>query len=258
MILPWTRKACARAGVVLLILFATVLAVSLLNHLNLDCGCSMLFMSDQKISWSLVIRDMSMAILMLGLVLWAEKKWGKIPELMRSGRTHFSTVVVGILLFGMGTTILSLKQRNALLAAKVTPAPALAVGDTVSPFPATGLDGAKSEIGYAGQGHTVLFAFSTKCPHCVEMLPAWNLQFAEKKDSRRYVGVALMSNKEDLEHYLHEHEVLFPTCLPDNLQSFSSAYKLSSVPQTIEIAENGKVVAIQKGFRSDGIRQITP
>src|SRR5262245_49503353 len=66
LLLPKTQRPCARAGSALLILFSIVIAISLVNHLNLDCGCSLPFETNSKISWLLVGRNLGLAFLIMG------------------------------------------------------------------------------------------------------------------------------------------------------------------------------------------------
>lgn len=77
LVLPFSRRAAAAAGALLLVLYATAIGINLSRgRRELDCGCSG-FGREQRISPLLVLRNAVLALLSLGIAVLppAERPW---------------------------------------------------------------------------------------------------------------------------------------------------------------------------------------
>jgi len=249
LLVPRTRRAGAAAALVLLLLFAIVVGVSLLNGLDIACGCGLPFGADPKISWVLVGRNLAVALVLAGLFLRLEHEQGRLASAWRTVRANSSAVATAGVFVLMASSILNLQQRNTVLAEQLSAGRPLNVGDRVQPFRATLLGGGVQEVGYDGQETVVLFVFSNNCPHCESMISRWNERYATG-GPHRFAGVSL-SSPEDTERFVARLGARFPVYLPDDLADFVKGYRPTALPFTVEVGPGGEVVSTTRGVPRD-------
>ena len=250
LLIPRARRAGVVAALVLFLMFAIVVGVSLLNRLDIECGCGLPFGPDPKISWTLVGRNLAIGLVLAGLLLLLEREQGRLAITWRSARAHSSSVATAGVFVLMAAAILNLQQRNAVLSAHLAVSQPLQAGDRVQPFRATLLDGGAQEVGYDGSETVMLFVFSANCPHCEKMVPRWNESYGTGQGTRRFVGVSL-SSREDTERFTTRLGVRFPVALPSDLAGFAREYRPVALPFTIEIGPGGEVLSMIRGVPRD-------
>lgn len=246
LLVPRTRRAGAAAALVLLLFFAIVVGVSLLNRLDIDCGCGLPFGPDSRISWALVGRNLAIGLVLAGLLLLLEREQGRLASALRTARAHSSAVAMAGVVVLMAAAVLNLQQRIAVLSEQLAAGPPLQAGDRVRPFRATLLGGGAQEVGYDGSGTIMLFVFSASCPHCETMIPRWNESYEAGQGAHRFVGVSL-SSREDTERFTTRLGVRFPVYLPDDLKGFVEGYRPTALPFTVEIGPGGEVLSSLRG-----------
>lgn len=250
LLVPRTRRASAAAALILLLVFAIVVGVSLLNRLDIDCGCELPFGADPRISWALVGRNLAVGLVLAGLLLLREREQGRLSSAWRTARAHSSTVATAGVVVLMAAAVLNLQQRNTVLTEQLAAGRPLQVGDRVRPFRATLLGGGAQEVGYDGPGTVVLFVFSTKCPHCEKMIPRWNERYGAGQGPSRFVGVSI-SSREDTERFTARLGVRFPVYLPHDLAGFVKGYRPPALPFTVETGPGGEVLSTTRGVPRD-------
>jgi hypothetical protein len=249
LLVPRTRRAGAAAALVLLLLFAIVVGVSLLNGLDIDCGCGLPFGADPKISWALVGRNVAVGLVLAGLFLRFEHEHGRLSSAWRTVSAHSSGVATAGVIVLMASSILSLQQRNTVLSEQLSAGRPLLAGDRVRPFRATMLGGGAQEVGYDGPETVVLFLFSTSCPHCEHMISQWNERYAAG-GPHRFAGVSL-SSQEDTERFVARLGARFPVYVPDDLAGFVKGYRPTALPFTVEVGPGGEVASTTRGVPRD-------
>jgi uncharacterized membrane protein YphA (DoxX/SURF4 family) len=250
LLIPRARRAGAAAALVLLLLFAIVVGISLLNRLDIECGCGLPFGTDPRISWALVGRNLAIVLVLAGLLLLHEREQGRLSFTWRTARAHASAAAMAGVVVLMAAAILNLQQRNAMLSAQLAAGQSLQVGDRVRPFRATLLGGGAQEVGYDGPGTVMVFVFSANCPHCETMVPRWNESYGSGQGTLRFVGVSL-SSREDTERFTARLGVRFPVSLPNDLAGFVKEYRPPVLPFTIEIGPGGEVLSTIRGVPRD-------
>lgn len=94
----------------------------------------------------------------------------------------------------------------------------------------------------------LIFAFTTRCPFCKEMLPLWKY-FADsvaQKNSVAVLGISL-DPLQETQAYLAEQQIHFPVFIPTDTETFSNKNKLHTVPQTILRSPQGIVEKVWRG-----------
>jgi len=246
LLIPRARRAGAAAALVLLVMFAIVVGVSLLNRLDIGCGCGLPFGPDPKISWVLAGRNLAIGLVLAGLLLLLEREQGRLSFTWRTARAHSSAVATAGVFVLMVAAILNVQQRNAVLSAQLAASQSLQAGDRDRPFQATLLGGGAQEVGYDGSEAVMLFVFSANCPHCEKMVPRWNESYGAGQGTRRFVGVSL-SSREDTERFAARLGVR----LPIDLAGFVNEYRPPALPFTIEIGPGGEVLSTIRGVPRD-------
>jgi hypothetical protein len=133
--------------------------------------------------------------------------------------------------------------HEAAAQAPPSPAPILAVGDSVPAFDADAIDGSRVHVAFPKGGDTVLLFFLSGCPACHHMLPEWNRAYGNRPKSLKVVGVLL--DKEPPGFFMAT-PIAFPV-LRSPGGEFSRTFKLSRVPLTLRVGPGGKVVDVGLG-----------
>jgi len=226
----------------LLILYASVIAISLLNGLNFDCGCSLPMLPESKITWGLVARNVAM---ICGLAtLWCcsegQLAW---PRLKEQGR---SQIWVAAVVLAMGITILKLKQSNNILIGQLTSPADLELGEKVASFDGQQVGGASEVISFGEADKTTLLIFSARCPHCEAVIPVWNRRTVSARIGERFIGIAINS-RDEVETFVKVHELSFPVYLPTDQRGFVRNFKVLAVPRAIEVGRDARIRHIFEG-----------
>jgi len=129
-------------------------------------------------------------------------------------------------------------------AATPTPAPVLAIGDTLPPFDAEGLDGATQHMDYKKGSATVLLFFLSGCPTCHKMIPEWNRAYERKPKGLEVKGVLL---DREPPGFFMATPVSFPVLRAPGGE-FSRTFKIYRVPMTVRVGPGGKVQDVGFGI----------
>jgi thiol-disulfide isomerase/thioredoxin len=128
-------------------------------------------------------------------------------------------------------------------AATSEPVATLVRGDVVAPFELEGVDGVSRRVEFAKGQVTVLLFFSSGCPACHEMLPAWNRAFARRPRNMAVIGVIIDTPPP---HFFERVAVAFPV-LRASGRAFLDQLKVARVPITVRVAPGGKVEDVGVG-----------
>lgn len=117
-------------------------------------------------------------------------------------------------------------------------------GMFVPEFEADALDGRTVHVGAPAVGERQVVVFlTTTCPYCLKTVPFWK-EIAEQLPGR-VVGVQL-----DSAHlgpvYVQEHAIGFPV-VPVAARRIPMLYRVRSVPLTLVVDEDGRVVHARRG-----------
>ncbi len=101
------------------------------------------------------------------------------------------------------------------------------------------------------KGKVVLLEFwATWCPPCRESIPAMNELYRRYNDRGLVIlGISVDKGKnvvEDLQVFIKEHPILYPVLI-DN-KNINNLYGVYSIPTTILIDKEGKIVSKNIGF----------
>lgn len=124
------------------------------------------------------------------------------------------------------------------------PAPVLAVGDTLPPFDAEGLDGAAQHVDYKKGSASVLLFFLSGCPTCHKMIPEWNRMYERRPKGLEVRGILL---DREPPGFFMATPVSFPV-LRGPGGEFNRSFKISRVPMTVRIGPGGKVQDVGFGL----------
>lgn len=97
---------------------------------------------------------------------------------------------------------------------------------------------------YAGKPIVVNF-WASWCPPCKEEMPSFNKQYAKNKDKVVFLMVDLVDGQRETQAkgqtYYNSQGFSFPIYF-DNQQQAAKAYTVSTIPVTLFIDSNGKIV----------------
>jgi peroxiredoxin len=122
--------------------------------------------------------------------------------------------------------------------------PALARGDTVTPFDAVGLDAAMKRVDYPKGSATVLLFFLSGCPTCHKMIPEWNRAYERRSAKLNVIGV-LMDREPP--GFFQATRLAFPVVRSPG-REFLMAWKVQRAPMTVRVGPGGKVEDAQIGI----------
>lgn len=146
-----------------------------------------------------------------------------------------------VLATGLAVSVASASAQEP--AAAPSPAPLLAVGDTVPSFDAEGLDGTVQHVEYRKGSVTVVLFFLSGCPVCHRMIPEWNRIYERRPKGLHVVGVLL---DHEPPGFFMATPVSFPV-LRSPGPEFARTFKLQKVPMTVRIGAGGKVEDVGVG-----------
>jgi hypothetical protein len=130
------------------------------------------------------------------------------------------------------------------VAGQAPPPVALAPGDTVQPFDASGLDGAIRHVDYPKGSATVFLFFLSGCPTCHKMIPEWNRAFERRPPKVNVIGV-LMDREPP--GFFQATRIAFPVVRSPG-RTFLSAWKVHKAPFTVRVGPGGRVEDAQMGI----------
>lgn len=133
---------------------------------------------------------------------------------------------------------------------RAAPPDRLKVGGAVPPLLLESLDGQKSALSAYRGRLVVLNVWATWCPPCRKELPSLQ-RLSERLDSAGYavVGVAGDDDARLVREYLLDKQVTFPNYLDANLERTIAALGMATLPYTLIVAPDGRVVARLVGER---------
>lgn len=134
----------------------------------------------------------------------------------------------------------SLSKENEQLRKTVARTVSPEVGDAVPPFETTDLEGKQVNVNHSKSQKQILFILSTDCSVCAEQLPSWN-RIAAQLNSANYIvrGVSLNSADETKKYFEGKDHTFQIVLAP--VRSFVRTYRVSKIPQTVIISEEGIV-----------------
>jgi peroxiredoxin len=163
----------------------------------------------------------------------------------------FKIITVVVILGLVAEVVLLIKQNRELqqsLRDRIDPyAQSLKPGDRVAPCSFTGLDGSARDLRFSGTPkRQLLFVMSTSCSHCEHDLPFWN-HIAEEntENSCGILGVSI-DGMEETKKYRAAADIKFDLVVTGD-KHFETDNKISGVPQTILLGEDGVVKRIWLG-----------
>jgi peroxiredoxin len=168
-------------------------------------------------------------------------RWPRIaPFLPSLGLTAAAILVVMLTL-----QVRSLREE---LGAERRNAAVLRTGMFVPAVQGFTLDGAPAALAETPAGERqVLFLYNTRCPYCLQTLPAWK-ELAGRlagDTSVQVYGVSVDSADLTL-RYAREHALPYPTVLL-HPRSLRSLYRADVVPQTVVLDAEGYVLHARAG-----------
>jgi Redoxin len=124
-----------------------------------------------------------------------------------------------------------------------------ALGDTLPPFEAQGLDGVVQSIDYPKGSPTILLFFLSGCPVCHRMIPEWNKAYERRAKGLRVIGVLM---DQEPPGFFMATPISFPVVRSPGIQ-FLRRLKVNRAPLTLRVAPGGVVQDVGLGAL-DGIR----
>lgn len=123
------------------------------------------------------------------------------------------------------------------------------IGDQVPSFKMTTLEDKKLQIEDL-QGKVILLAFfGTKCPPCLKELPEIEKELTSQyqKDKFEVIAIGPLDNKESLLKFQAKKDYPF-TFVPDQGKRIFDLFADSSIPRTVLLDTNGKILYQARGF----------
>ncbi|MGB9834421.1 MAG: TlpA family protein disulfide reductase [bacterium] len=99
------------------------------------------------------------------------------------------------------------------------------------------------------RGKVVILNFwATWCPPCRDEIPELNSFYEEYKNRVVFLGIEIMESREEVEQFLQEQRILYPIILDSEQKtSISNLYRISLVPTTYVIDEQGAIITVIMG-----------
>ncbi|MCR4427928.1 MAG: TlpA family protein disulfide reductase [Caldiserica bacterium] len=128
------------------------------------------------------------------------------------------------------------------------PQPSEPGGNLAPDFEAQTLSGEKISLS-ALRGKIVILNFwATWCPPCRQEIPELNTFWEKNKEKVAFYGIEIMEPREEVEQFLKENTILYPIVLDSEQEkSVSELYRVSLVPTTVIIGENGEILQVVLG-----------
>lgn len=115
------------------------------------------------------------------------------------------------------------------------------------------LDGATVALGEVKPGtRQVVFVYNTECPFCLASIPTWQ-RVADRLRNNPAANVVAVSldSVAPTRAYAARHGLRYPSAILVD-QRATNLFRFSSVPQTLVIDENGRVLYSRLGRLDDG------
>lgn len=159
-------------------------------------------------------------------------------------RLVIRTIILAVLVLAIGYTVYGTATKDKV--------ELIAVGSKAPDFTLVDLNGEKHKLSdYKGQGVFLNF-WGTFCPPCEREMPAINRQYQAFKDQGvQTLSVNIAETDFEVQNYVDRHELTFPVVI-DKTKSVSTTYNVGSLPATVVIDPDGKVVKIITGEIEEG------
>ena len=224
----------------MLLAFSGLMVASLLNGLDVDCGCAVPLASNRVGLTSLVRNASLLALLAWWFVATSSQSvadW--LAALLSFLKQHPDVAVMRFVFVLMACQVVYLSQANQLLASR-SAVRSLQQGDRVEPFSVRTPNGRDELISFEGHSLTTLVVFSAGCPFCEQDARAWVEQYQGLLPGSRMLGVSL-SSEDETQAFAKKHQLPFPTRRPAHKVDFMEAYGIVGTPQKIEVSRDGTV-----------------
>ena len=156
-----------------------------------------------------------------------------------------AAVLAAVFLFvSTGTTLLSVKLRG------VEASSGISEGSEAPEFTLQGVDGKKYSLSDYENKIIILNFWASWCPPCKAELPELN-NFYENLDSEQaeFLSINMFDTESgisELRSFIEEQGIDFPVIL-DETGRLAYAYRISSIPTTVIIAEDGIISDVRQG-----------
>jgi len=159
-------------------------------------------------------------------------------------RLVIRTIILAVLVLAIGYTVYGTATKDKV--------ELIAVGSKAPDFTLVDLNGEKHKLSdYKGQGVFLNF-WATFCGPCEREMPAINRQYQVFKDQGvQTLSVNIAQTDFEVQNFVDRHELTFPVVI-DKTKSVSTTYNVGSLPATLVIDPDGKVVKIITGELEEG------
>lgn len=159
-------------------------------------------------------------------------------------RLVIRTIILAVLVLAIGYTVYGTATKDKV--------ELIAVGSKAPDFTLVDLNGEKHKLSdYKGQGVFLNF-WATFCGPCEREMPAINRQYQVFKDQGvQTLSVNIAQTDFEVQNFVDRHELTFPVVI-DKTKSVSTTYNVGTLPATLVIDPDGKVVKIITGELEEG------
>lgn len=159
-------------------------------------------------------------------------------------RLVIRTIILAVLVLAIGYTVYETATKDKV--------ELIAVGSKAPDFTLVDLNGEKHKLSdYKGQGVFLNF-WATFCGPCEREMPAINRQYQVFKDQGvQTLSVNIAQTDFEVQNFVDRHELTFPVVI-DKTKSVSTTYNVGTLPATLVIDPDGKVVKIITGELEEG------
>lgn len=159
-------------------------------------------------------------------------------------RLVIRTIILAVLVLAIGYTVYGTATKDKV--------ELIAVGSKAPDFTLVDLNGEKHKLSdYKGQGVFLNF-WGTFCPPCEKEMPAMDRQYQVFKDQGvQTLAVNVAETDFEVQNFVDRHELSFPVVI-DKTKSVTTTYNVGSLPATLLIDPDGKVVKITTGEMTEG------
>lgn len=114
------------------------------------------------------------------------------------------------------------------------------VGEKLTPFTLTGLNGKKTDVVPVNGNITVLNFWATWCPPCREEMPELNKFREEHKDIINYYGINIQEPADKVAAFISQNKYTMPVYL-DKDGNVARRFRISAIPTTLVIDQMGMI-----------------
>jgi len=128
-------------------------------------------------------------------------------------------------------------------------------GDMAQPFIVNDLKDIPLIINFQNESQkTFLIIFSFECGACEKNISFWNFIFEHNDQKKVRILSVVKSSPDEIKRFAEDYKIKFPIFINHELD-FWWRYKLFRIPQTILIAEMGKVACVWEGVLNKQARE---